>query len=132
MSLHETRGWWNKKKKKRRVSTVHRCILRCLTLLGFEVSKFHACVEWSIKPQKNYFLFVTLGTKKNLESWAEVRLEIDNKEEQECCSFSSSGDESVSAIESDDHAHLSSEHCHTCCRRLSRATASAMFSTTSS
>ena len=38
--------------KKRGVATTHRCILRCLTQLGFEASKPHACVERSIKPRE--------------------------------------------------------------------------------
>ena len=38
--------------KKRGVATTHRCILRCLTQLGFEASNPHACVERSIKPRE--------------------------------------------------------------------------------
>ena len=38
--------------KKGGVATTHRCILRCLTQLGFEASKPHSCVEWSIKPRE--------------------------------------------------------------------------------
>ena len=60
---------------------------------------------------------------------------MDNKEEQECLSSSASsgsGDESVSsAIESDDRPHLSPEHCPPAAGGY-HATASAMFSTTSS
>ena len=58
---------------------------------------------------------------------------MDKKEEQECCCLSScSGDESVSsAIESDDRQHLSPDHCHLLPAGY-HATASAMFSTTSS
>ena len=81
-------------------------------------------MRWAVdKTAGNSFriLLVTFGAKKKKQSvtetvrvvWAksEVR-EMDNKEEQECCCLSSSlsGDESLSsAIESDDHPHLSPE-----------------------
>ena len=46
------------------MATTHRCILRCLTQLGFEASKPHACVERSIKPWEIPFSWYLLAPKK--------------------------------------------------------------------
>ena len=46
------------------MATTHRCILRCLTQLGFEASKPHACVERSIKSREIPFSWQLLAPKK--------------------------------------------------------------------
>ena len=83
------------------MATTHRCILRCLTQLGFEASKPHACMSGQLNRGK----FLSLGT-----SWRQKKKCL--TETVKWCERTRRDGSVSSAIESDDRPHLSPEHCH--------------------